>query len=78
MAFSDDVVEQAWGRAGGKCECTRTTHGHWGRCNTPLLWAARGREGWGAWEAHHIDGNPNNDFLTNCEILCWPCHKKTL
>jgi 5-methylcytosine-specific restriction endonuclease McrA len=78
MDFSDSVVLQAWQRAGGKCECKRLTHAHsWARCNNDLVWENRGREGRGAWEAHHITaGGP--DILSNCEILCWDCHKQTL
>jgi len=76
MAFSDDVVGQAWSRAGGRCECRRTTHGHTGRCNKELVWANRGREGRGAWEAHHISSS-GGDTLSNCEILCWDCHTRT-
>jgi 5-methylcytosine-specific restriction endonuclease McrA len=36
----------------------------------------RGREGRGAWEAHHVNAN-GEDILSNCEILCWDCHKNT-
>lgn len=77
MAFSDEVILLAWTRAGGRCECTRTTHGHTGRCNKQLDWNARGKD-WmpGCWEAHHITaGGP--DTLSKCEILCCDCHKKT-
>ncbi|RKY39224.1 MAG: hypothetical protein DRP72_00355 [Candidatus Omnitrophota bacterium] len=78
MAFSDEVVRQAWIRAGGKCECKRTTHNHYyGRCNKDLVWENRGREeGRGAWEAHHISST-GGDTLSNCEILCWDCHRQT-
>jgi len=27
MVFSEEVVEQAWQRSGGYCECRRRTHG---------------------------------------------------
>lgn len=77
MAFSDEVVEQAWQRSGGKCECTRVTHGHQGKCNKTLIKSNRGREGIGAWEAHHISV-VGGDTLSNCQILCWDCHKQTL
>lgn len=77
MPFSDDVIRQAWQRAGGRCECTRTTHGHPGRCNKVLILENRDREGNGAWEAHHITAD-GPDTLSNCEILCWDCHKRTL
>lgn len=80
MAFSDSVVQAAWQRAGGCCECTRSTHGHAGRCNARLVWAARGVErGIGGWEAHHKTSVAAGgaDVENNCEILCQPCHKKT-
>ena len=77
MAFSDEVVAQAWRRAGGRCECRRTTHNHpYARCNKELVWENRGREGRGAWEAHHITP-AGGDTLSNCEILCWNCHQQT-
>ena len=77
MAFSEKVVKQAWERAVGKCECRRKEHNHdYVRCNKQLVWENRGREGKGAWEAHHINSN-GMDILSNCEILCWECHKKT-
>jgi len=80
VAFSDETVRQAWQRAGAKCECTRKTHGHIGRCNKTLSWGNRGRSGWGAWEAHHRTSiqSGGTDALSNCEILCWDCHSRTL
>lgn len=76
MAFPESVVEQAWKKAGAKCECTRTTHGHRGRCNRELLWTSRGSESAYGWEAHHVAAG-GSDTLSNCEILCQDCHKKT-
>ena len=80
MAFSELTIAVAWKRAGDRCECERTTHNHDRvRCNKEVLWESRGREGHGAWEGHHYDGNSNNDVLSNCRIFCWnPCHKATL
>jgi len=76
MAFSDFVVDQAWNRSGGKCECTRIRHEHNGPCNKELFKVARGKETPLGWEAHHITaGGP--DTLNNCEILCQDCHKQT-
>ena len=47
------------------------------RCNKQLVWANRGRTGRGAWEAHHrVRDGP--DTLSNCEILCWDCHSRTM
>ena len=76
MAFSDSTISQAWTRAGGSCECTRASHGHWGRCGRTLSWNFRGSELQGGWEAHHITAG-GSDSLSNCEILCQDCHKKT-
>ena len=76
--FSDWIVEKAWIRAEGKCECTRTTHEHWGRCNKALSKGSRGdRDSTYGWEAHSKSGS-HLDTLSDCEILCWkPCHKLT-
>ena len=78
MVFSDEVVEGAWRRADGRCECRRKTHDHlYVRCNKHLVWQNRGREGRGAWEAHH-KSIFHGDGFSNCEILCWNCHSATL
>jgi 5-methylcytosine-specific restriction endonuclease McrA len=82
VAFSDGTVKRAWNLAGGKCECRRITHDHPDiHCGRKLIWKNRGREGGrGAWEAHHLTElqNGGSDILSNCEILCWECHLKTL
>ncbi len=77
MAFSEQTILEAWKRAKGRCECRRYTHNHTIPCNKELVWENRGREtGRGAWEAHHR-GILGGDSLSNCEILCWDCHKMT-
>jgi 5-methylcytosine-specific restriction endonuclease McrA len=66
MAFPQSVVDQAWVDANGHCE----------RCGLELLKGSRGSESKYGWEAHHkTAGGP--DTLSNCEILCQRCHKKT-
>ena len=76
VSFPDSVVEAAWKRAKGRCECRRTTHDHTIPHGIQLTWGNRGREGKGAWEAHHkVRGG--SDTVSNCEILFWDCHKKT-
>ncbi len=78
MAFPEDVVKDAWELVEGKCECNRTSHQHpEGRCNKHLSWEKKGQVGWGAWEAHPIDGVPAHNNLSNCEILCWDCRNRT-
>jgi hypothetical protein len=77
MAFPQDVVDSAWKRSGGRCECTRDSHNHSGRCPKQLNYDSRGKDYLpGCWEAHHINAN-GGDGLSNCEILCCECHKKT-
>ena len=81
MAFSENVVEQAWKRAGVKCECRKWTHNHGVmRCNKELVFVNRGRERQGrqgTWEPHRIN-RMGGDTLSNCEILCWDCYKRSL
>lgn len=79
MAFSQQTIEQAWRRAGGRCECERRTHAHAGRCSAPLVWTNRGRSGAGACEAKHSVRleSGGSDALSNCEIMCWSCHRQT-
>jgi hypothetical protein len=75
--FPEIVVEWAWKRSGGCCECKRTAHDHDSvRCCNKLIKQNRGREMEGAWEAHHINSN-GAAILSNCQILCWKCHKST-
>ena len=77
--FPDTVVQQAWKRAGGKCECERVScHNH---SSIPhgkqLTWGARGNDNhYGGWEAHHKNSS-GPAIVSNCEILCIPCHKNT-
>lgn len=78
MAFSEDVVKDCFRIARDKCECRRKSHNHpYNYCGKELVWENRGRSGRGAWEAHHIDGNPEHDTHSNCAILCWECHSLT-
>lgn len=71
MPFPQEVKDQCLSRAGRRCQCTRSGHGHTGRCNTTLYA--------GGWEAHHITAESKGgpDTLANCEALCIPCHQKT-
>lgn len=81
MAFSEDTVRSAFVRAGGRCECERMSCGVHGTiwCGRELAWTNRGRYGEGAWEANHRHRVESDgpDSLSNCEILCWPCHRGT-
>lgn len=71
MAFSEETVIKAFARASGKCES----------CGKQLVFENRGRDsGRGAWETHHRIkiSSGGSDALSNCKILCWDCHSKTL
>jgi len=76
MAFPTSIVDQAWNKSGGQCECTRTGHGHSGRCSRELLKVRRGVESPYGWETHHKTVGCD-DTLSNCEVLCLSCHKET-
>ncbi len=62
------------------CECRLADHQHAVPCGVALRLASRGREGEGAWEAHHIvpEGDGGSDKVDNCAIMCWSCHSKSL
>jgi hypothetical protein len=75
MTFSDEIVERAWKRSGGICECTRGNHGHGGRCKQQLIKDLRDdKSSQNGWEAHSISGQYRN-LASDCEILCWECSK---
>lgn len=77
MPFPTQVVEAAWNRSGGRCECKRPAHSHQhGRCGEKLRFEMRGGKKRGAWEAHKIDAFVG-DVLSNCEIVCLDCFGRT-
>lgn len=55
MAFSEDVVRTCFQIVDNGCE----------RCRKKLVWSDRGSAGVRTWQAHHIDGNTNNNSLAN-------------
>jgi hypothetical protein len=68
--FSGELIEKAWIRSGGRCECVSTTHNHVGKCYKMLLKSyRRDRKSEFGWEAHSISGL-YLDSLSDCEILC--------
>lgn len=83
MKFREEVVRVAWERASGCCECNRNYHAHLEdnkRCKEMLVWEKKDKEcEKGAWYAHHIISSVNGgpDEVSNCEILCYECYKKT-
>lgn len=79
MPFPQRVIEEAFVRSGGRCECHREHPGrteaphHGARC--PRTFTRYG----GGFEAHHITAESagGSDTLSNCEILCTTCHQLT-
>ena len=73
MAFSEATKDSAFARSGGRCECKRQAHrAHaGGRCTTILSRLSP--------EYHHITAQRvgGSDGLSNCEVLCHPCHVLT-
>jgi len=77
MAFSEEILKEAWERAGGQCECMRRTHRHfYTPCGRSLKWSARGEVTEGGWEARYVDALAG-DAASNCEILCMECNDAT-
>ena len=73
--FSETIIERAWARSGGVCECEREGHNHKGRCrNTLIKGHRRDKYSYFGWEAHSKSGN-YLDSVDDCEILCMePCY----
>jgi hypothetical protein len=64
VAFSDEIVREAWKRSGGKCE----------RCGSALLWTLQGGELSGGWRVcRKTLWAP--DVIANAEIRCAACQK---
>jgi hypothetical protein len=73
MEFSDEVIVNAWMRARARCECMRQPHYHSLPHGKVLVWACWHSNVDSGWETHHMDGDPANISLENCEILCMEC-----
>jgi 5-methylcytosine-specific restriction endonuclease McrA len=73
MAFSEETKQAAFQRAGGKCECRRLSCRVHSTVYCGVILAR------GQWHAHHKTAVAagGQDTLSNCEILCIPCHKST-
>jgi hypothetical protein len=75
MAFSDEIVLEAWKRSRDRCECQREGHGHMsGRCGRLLMWALHGSVTSAGWDARRRT-TWGTDVLWNCEIICAGCQK---
>jgi 5-methylcytosine-specific restriction endonuclease McrA len=71
MPFPESVKDEAFKRAGGRCECKRSGHPHIGRCMIRLTPSTA--------QLHHITAQAvgGDDGISNCEVLCAHCHRLT-
>ena len=74
MPFPLKIVEAAWKRSHGMCECKRVTHGHAIPHKMRLTWENRRKEGSGKWEAYSLTGEYREEVY-DCIILCWDCYE---
>jgi hypothetical protein len=74
--FSEIIIERAWARCEGVCECEREGHQHKGRCKNTLIKERRGdKYSYFGWEAHSKSGYFMDD-VDDVEILCLEhCYK---
>ncbi len=69
MAFTEDVVRNAFEKVNGYCQI----------CGKKLIYANRGNAlGRGGWDAKHIKpvSEGGKDEVRNCMILCMDCMEK--
>ncbi len=58
--FDEETKYAAFLRQGKRCA----------GCGKELAWENYEKGDWGAWHAHHMDGDRGNDTLSNCVCLC--------
>jgi hypothetical protein len=76
LEFPLMVVEQAWERACGQCECRHAVHGHHIPCGRKLEFGMRGVNESGGWEIHAKNRN-ESPTLANSEVQCFRCYKQS-
>ena len=81
MLFFDEVVENAWTRAQGRCESTAPSGPLSRRCGQPLDWAQRGKATHrAAWQA--LQTGPKTlggwQAVPQTRIVCWACYAKAM
>jgi len=76
MTFPEDIVQEAWTRSGGKCECVKVSHAHpYVRCNKKLVWSHRYMDIEGGWEDYRSNKFAGN-VVSNCRIICIACARR--
>ena len=72
----DSVINTAWKRSEGKCECSSTDHDHKWRCCKVLYLPHRGLDEFGGWELYYKDKSARLNDPNNCEIQCFACYRE--
>ncbi len=73
MEFPCDVVQEAWIRAGSKCECHAAECAHSGnRCDAMLGFPSRGKSGQWGWDVRPVQED-GPETAENCQIVCSEC-----
>ncbi|AII61211.1 hypothetical protein DMTZ50_1304 [Dehalococcoides mccartyi] len=71
-----NVVEQAWQRCGGKCECKDQSHAHtYIRCNRKLIYENKDKPRIDGWKVVYLTGVAA-DTAENIRIYCHSCFKQ--
>lgn len=70
VPFPKSVVQRAFRRIGGLCECIENHK----KCANKLVWNRRSFKGPGGWEVKPVDYN-GLPSLENCQIFCTRCFK---
>ena len=70
------VIELAWERAKGQCECHHAVHAHHIPCGRKLKFEGRGVQQSDGWEIHARNRDAAAT-LDNCEVLCTRCYKQS-
>ena len=60
LTLWQEVVAKAFARQHGLCAL----------CGKTLSWSQFDLGGRGAWHAHHVNGTPGDDRVSNCACLC--------
>ena len=69
MAFSEETIDEAYERSGGRCECTRDScaNHYLSRCSARLSSTTA------VYHKRKSSGFGDMDRVTNCEVICESC-----
>ena len=73
MEIPGSVLQEAWIRAGSRCECQAPGHSHGGdRCKAMLGFPSRGKQGQWGWDIRPVQQD-GPQTAENCRIVCSEC-----